>query len=75
MDQRQSGTVKSYSDEKGYGFITPDGGGNDVLVHYTAINVGGPGSGAFRTLEVGQKVTFITLHQIKGDVASDVRPE
>lgn len=49
-----SGTVKWFNNEKGYGFIQPDGGGDDVFVHYTAIL-----SEAHRkTLEDGQHVTF-----------------
>ena len=49
------GTVKWFSDEKGYGFISPNDGGEDLFVHYTGIE----GSG-FRTLEEGALVTFET---------------
>ena len=47
------GTVKWFDDDKGYGFITNDANGEDVFVHFSAIQVDG-----FKTLEEGQKVTF-----------------
>ena len=47
------GTVKWFNGEKGYGFITPDDGGKDVFVHYSAITGGG-----YRSLEEGQRVFF-----------------
>lgn len=50
-----SGTVKWFNAEKGYGFITNDNGGDDVFVHFSAIVKDG-----YKTLEEGQKVTFDT---------------
>ena len=49
------GTVKFFNVQKGYGFISPDGGGNDVFVHVTALERAG-----IRSLAEGQKVTFDT---------------
>ena len=51
----QKGTVKFYNDQKGYGFIQPDGGGKDVFVHATALERAG-----MRSLVEGQKVSFDT---------------
>ena len=50
-----NGTVKWFNEKKGYGFITNDNGGDDVFVHFSAIQVDG-----FKTLEEGRKVTFDT---------------
>jgi CspA family cold shock protein len=63
-----SGTVKWFNAEKGYGFIAPDGGGNDVFVHFSAIQATG-----YRALEEGQKVEFEVTQGQKGDAAADVR--
>jgi cold shock protein len=63
------GTVKWFSADKGYGFIEPEGGGDDLFVHYTAIDVAG-----YKTLEEGQKVTFDVTEGQKGPQASNVRP-
>lgn len=63
------GTVKWFSDEKGYGFITPDDGSKDLFVHYS--NIDGDG---FRTLTEGQKVTFEAAEGRKGPEATTVRP-
>jgi CspA family cold shock protein len=49
----QEGTIKWFSEEKGYGFIIPDDGGEDLLVHYTGVR----GTG-FRALAEGQRVTY-----------------
>lgn len=64
----QTGTVKFFNNEKGYGFIVPDDGGADVFVHYS--NIEGAG---FRTLTEGQKVEFEIGPGRKGDEARNVR--
>ena len=61
------GTVKWFSDEKGYGFITPDDGGKDLFVHHSAIQMEG-----FRKLEEGQKVEFEVGEGQKGPCATNV---
>ncbi|MGE5307466.1 MAG: cold-shock protein [Deltaproteobacteria bacterium] len=60
------GKVKWFSDQKGYGFITPESG-NDVFVHHTAIQGDG-----FRTLAEGQEVEFEITQGPKGDQAKNV---
>ncbi|MCS7173822.1 MAG: cold-shock protein [Armatimonadetes bacterium] len=62
------GTVKWFSPEKGYGFITPEDGGKDVFVHYTAI----VGTG-YRNLQEGQKVEYEVTQGQKGPQAANVR--
>ncbi len=63
-----TGSVKWFNGEKGFGFITQDGGGPDVFVHYSAIS----GTG-YRNLEEGQKVEFETNQGPKGLQAANVR--
>jgi CspA family cold shock protein len=63
-----TGTVKWFNGEKGFGFITQDGGGPDVFVHFSAI----AGSG-YRNLEENQKVEFEVTQGQKGLQATDVR--
>ena len=64
-----TGTVKWFSDEKGFGFITPEDGGKDLFVHHTGIN----GSG-FKTLAEGAKVSYEARQGQKGPEAADVQP-
>ena len=63
-----TGTVKWFSNEKGYGFITPDEPGKDLFVHHTAII----GSG-YKSLEDGAKVSFETEEGPKGPSAANVQ--
>jgi len=62
-----TGTVKWFNGDKGFGFISQDGGGPDVFVHYSAIT----GSG-YRNLEQGQKVEFEVTESQKGLQAANV---
>ncbi|MDQ4105855.1 MAG: cold-shock protein [Actinomycetota bacterium] len=64
------GTVKWFNDEKGYGFISPDDGGEDLFVHYTGI----VGNG-FRSLNEGTKVSYEVTQGKKGLQAENVTPE
>ena len=70
MANRNTGTVKWFNDAKGFGFITPDGGGDDLFVHFKAIE-----SDGFKSLQEGQKVSFVAERGQKGMQASQVRPE
>ncbi|MFH0793998.1 MAG: cold-shock protein [bacterium] len=63
------GTVKWFSDQKGFGFISQEGG-DDVFVHHTSI-----ASEGFRTLAEGQKVEFDVVRGPKGLQASNVKPK
>lgn len=58
---RQSGTVKFYNAQKGFGFITPDEGGKDVFVHVTAVEQSGIG-----ILDEGMRVSFETEPDKRG---------
>ena len=66
MSEKETGTVKWFSTQKGYGFIQREGG-NDVFVHYSAIQ----GSG-FRNLTEGQKVEFTVEQSPRGPQAANV---
>jgi CspA family cold shock protein len=62
------GVVKWFNAEKGFGFISVDGGGNDVFVHYSAIQADG-----YRSLEENQRVEFEVVQGAKGPQAEAVR--
>lgn len=64
-----TGTVKWFSAEKGFGFIKPDDGGEDVFAHYTAIE-----SQGYRSLDEDQKVEFDVEQGQKGLQAANIRP-
>jgi len=63
------GTVKFFNTVKGFGFITPEGGGKDVFVHVTAVEAAGMG-----TLTEGQKVQFDIEPDARGSKAANLRP-
>ncbi|HLY21122.1 MAG TPA: cold-shock protein [bacterium] len=63
-----AGTVKWFSAEKGYGFITPETGGKDLFVHYSAIQADG-----YKSLNEGDKVEYEETQGRKGPQASNVR--
>jgi CspA family cold shock protein len=67
MSDRQSGTVKWFNDAKGFGFITPESG-PDLFVHFRAIQGNG-----FKSLQEGQKVTFVAVQGQKGMQADQVQ--
>lgn len=64
-----TGTVKWFHDAKGYGFITPDDGSEDLFAHYSAIVMHGR-----KTLKEGQRVSFEVVQGMKGKQASNIRP-
>jgi CspA family cold shock protein len=69
VDNMALGTVKWFNAEKGYGFITVDGSGDDVFVHWSAIEGDG-----YRALEEGQRVELEVGEGEKGPQAENVRP-
>ncbi|MFD1827468.1 MULTISPECIES: cold-shock protein [Mumia] len=64
-----TGTVKWFNADKGFGFIAPDGGGEDLFAHFSAIAASG-----FRSLDEGQKVEFDVEQGQKGLQAANIRP-
>lgn len=64
-----TGTVKWFNDAKGYGFITPDDGDEDLFAHFSAIKMDG-----FKTLKQGQRVTFDLKEGEKGKQADNIKP-
>jgi cold shock protein len=63
------GTVKWFNDAKGFGFIEPEGGGEDVFAHFSAIQMEG-----FRTLKQGGKVAYDLVQGPKGQLAQNICP-
>ena len=63
------GNVKWFNDAKGFGFIEPEGGGNDVFAHFSCIRMDG-----FRTLKQGSRVAYDLIQGPKGDQAQNIQP-
>lgn len=63
------GAVRWFSNEKGFGFIAPDEGGDDLFVHYSAIQGNG-----YKSLEENQRVSFVVTEGRKGPQADQVSP-
>jgi CspA family cold shock protein len=63
-----SGTVKWFNDAKGFGFIKPDDGSDDVFAHFSAIQMDG-----FRSLREGQRVSFEVIEGPKGKQATNIQ--
>ena len=68
VQRMPSGTVKWFNAEKGFGFITPDDGSQDLFAHYSAIEAQG-----YRSLEEGQRVTFEVTQGQKGPQAAAIK--
>jgi CspA family cold shock protein len=63
------GTVKWFNESKGFGFITPEGGGKDLFAHFSEIQAAG-----FKTLQEGQRVEFTVAQGAKGPQATQIKP-
>lgn len=63
------GVVKWFNDAKGFGFIQPDDGGDDVFAHFSAVQMDG-----FRTLKQGSRVAFEVVQGPKGTLAQNIKP-
>ena len=64
----ETGIVKWFNDAKGFGFITPDGGGDDLFAHFSEIQAGG-----FKSLQENQRVTFEVTTGPKGKQAANIQ--
>ena len=69
MSSKKKGVVKWFNDAKGFGFITPDEGGEELFAHFSAIQ-----SNGFRSLKEGQRVTFEIADGPKGKQAQNIEP-
>ncbi|WP_207002994.1 cold-shock protein [Trinickia mobilis] len=65
----ETGIVKWFNDAKGFGFITPDGGGDDLFAHFSEIRAEG-----FKSLKENQRVSFVTKPGPKGKQAANIQP-
>ena len=65
----ETGTVKWFNDAKGFGFITPDGGGEDLFAHFSEVQGNG-----FKSLQEAQKVSFEVKQGPKGKQAGNIKP-
>jgi CspA family cold shock protein len=68
--ERETGTVKWFNDEKGFGFVTPDSGASDLFAHFREIRKQG-----FKSLTEGERVSFIAETGHKGPQACQILPE
>ena len=67
---QQTGTVKWFNESKGYGFITPDGGGKDLFAHFRDIQ----GNDQYKTLAENARVQFVVSQGAKGPQATNISP-
>ena len=68
MSDKQTGTVKWFNDAKGFGFITPSAGGEDLFAHFKEIQ----GGASFKSLAEGERVEFDIVQGAKGPAAENV---